>query len=483
MEASWAAAAIAALGARFGAAGLRASLTLPAALLSLAGGYVVATLLLRRDEPEAAGPGQPGRRAGRAWLSLALGCGWALGAVWAVRHPGDDPRWLAALPPALAGAWGGATGDLAGLLIAFALWWRGQRIALDPPEHDSTVKAFGIGALALAAALLAGGAGAPALLALVLLFLAAGLPALSLARLQAVRRDLQTGTAHGSPARLDAVWWRTLLPPVLGVIALACAGLLLGEPGARAAAARLAAMAGEALLALAYWPLVMTGYFAEWLLLALQRLLGPPPRDPQPPELADPAGIFARLREAQAAAPPALPAWLPWLALSCAAVLVAGAFVASSRAVRRERSEPAAAVRDRESVGSWRRLWVDLVASCAAALERLLRRGQRALGALPVATRGSAPAQLATGARDAYRRLLALGRRHALPRRRHETPAEYFATWRATLPGGPEAGGLTNAYTQARYGPPALPPAPAGRLQALLRRLEAALTAAAGKGR
>jgi hypothetical protein len=133
---------------------------------------------------------------------------------------------------------------------------------------------------------------------------------------------------------------------------------------------------------------------------------------------------------------------------------------------------------ERESIWSWRRLWADL----AAWLGAWRRLGQRGGPALAGAGGGRGQASDVAGAADArgaYRRLLALGRRHALPRQRHQTPDEYAGTWRQTLPGDAEATGLTGAYTRARYGPPSLAPTPAGWLRGLLRRLERALAAPA----
>jgi hypothetical protein len=95
---------------------------------------------------------------------------------------------------------------------------------------------------------------------------------------------------------------------------------------------------------------------------------------------------------------------------------------------------------------------------------------------MPGTATGAAASEAgARDAREAYRTLLALGRAHAVPRRAHETPAEYLAAWRTALPAPEEARELTGAYTRVRYGPPAPEAVSPARFQALLARIKEAL--------
>ncbi|HET7769085.1 MAG TPA: DUF4129 domain-containing protein [Chloroflexota bacterium] len=478
MQAAWASALAEVVSARFGGHGLL--LTLPVAAVTLFAGYAAGRRFLAREvaviDVESA-TDRSTRESRAAPLGvLLLGMAWSFGAVWLSRHGGQGAVWVEALPGAAYLVWGAPLADAFALALAFALWWHGQRVGQTAPEHDSTVRAFGIGSLVFAAALLwsAGVALPPAGLPLaVLLFLGAGLPALSLARLKEVRRDLLGNVARGEPASLDAAWWRTLAPPVAGIIATALvAALLFSDAAWRAALLAGMGVAGQGLVAVLYVPLLLMGHLAEWLIFVLRQLYRPAEQQPAPPPAPGGGELLRDLQLLINA--PELPESTRWAVWALVAALALAAYLLSSRVVRRAREAGSAGSVDRESLSSWRLLLSDLRAAWRALLNRLR---SAAIGSAVLPSAGvDPPSAEARDAREAYRALLALGRAHAVPRRAHQTPDEYLSTWRAALPAEAEAHELTGAYARARYGPPEPPPVPVSRLQALVLRIREALT-------
>lgn len=456
-------------------------MTLPAALATLVAGHVVGRSLLRREVPAEAG--EPSGAAWRAVpaAALVLGVVWSIGAVWAGRHAGQDSAWLEALPAAVSGVWSAPLADALALAAVFTLWWHGQRCGQSPPEHESTVRAFGVGALALAVALLwaAGLRPAPASLTpAILLFLAAGLPALSLARLKEVRRDLEANVARGEPARLDAAWWRTLAPPVGAVLGVAVlSAFVLSDAAWRGWILAALGVVGELALAVLYFPILAVGFAAEWLVFLLRRLRRPPSEQEAPPPT--PGGTAELLRQLQREyEPPAYLEGLRWVAAALAGALVLGAFLVSSRLARHIKEGDSGGALTRESLSSWRLLLADVRALWRGLLRRLRGRSRALIEALSSTDAGGAPSDIAVrDVREAYRGMLALGRAQAVPRRPYETPDEYLASWKATLPGEGEVSELTAAYNQSRYGPPLGNRATAARLRALLTGISAALAA------
>ena len=466
MQAAWMGALGEVASARFGGHGVL--LGLPTAIATLFAGYTAGRRLLRRDVPAAGAP----------IAMLALGLVWSVGAVWLGRHLGEDVTWLEALPGAARGAWGAPLADALALAATFALWWHGQRTGQTPPEHDSAVRAFGLGALVFGAALLWAAGVRPAPLALtpaILLFLGAGLPALSLARLKEVRRDLQSNVVRGEPARLDAAWWRTLVPPMAGVlIAAALAALVLSDDAWRGAILGALGAAGNLAMAALYVPVLLVGFVAEWLIYALRSLSQEPAAQQALPPV--PGGGAELLGELQSAPPSAnYLETFRWVALALGAALVLALFLLSSRTVRRAREGVGVGAPEREALSTWTLLLDDLRSLWRALLRRVRARAAALAGTLPLPGVDVPPASDAADAREAYRELLTLGRSNALPRRPHETPDEYLTSWAAALPAEAEAGELTAAYVRARYGPPAPAPPAASRLRALLGQIRAAL--------
>jgi len=486
MQAAWTAAVGEVASARFGSQGVL--LSLPVALATLVAGYLAGRRMLQHDAGGEAGDATaaPLGARGTPIAALAAGSAWSIGAVWLGRHFGQDLTWLEALPQAFMGVWGAPLADALGLVSVFLLWWHGQRTGQAQPVHDSTVRAFGIGALAFAGALVWSG-GLPAqpgaVVPCIVLFLGAGLPALSLARLREVRRDLEANVVRGEPARLDAGWWRTLAPPVVAILGLAAiAALLVADATARAAVLAAFGAAGEAMLAVLYWPVLVIGHLAEWLVYVLRSLLGPPSEQEAPP--AAPGGGAAELL-GQLQRPDQQPANLDGVrgvVVVGAVALVLYAFLATSRAVRRGRDSGAHEGLDRESLSARQLLLTDLGALWRALRRALGRRARAVAGALPA--RGGAGRQPAVqNARGAYRQLLGIGRAHAVHRRPEQTPDEYLTTWSAALPAAEEAAELTAAYRRARYGPEPLPGESPARLHGLLDRVRVLLEAASNTPR
>ena len=483
MHAAWIAGAATVAAVRLSTGGPIAPL--PVAVVTVGAGWAAGGRLLRRavesDDAE-----QPSRReAAIPALALGVGASWSVGAVWLARHAGEGADWIAALPNALTGTAARSAGDALSLLVVFALWWRGQRSGAVPPQHDSTVRGFGTGAIALAASLLIGAglrSDVGALGACIVLFLGAGLPALSLARLGEVRQDLMTGAVRGEPARLDAAWRRTLLPPVLVVLACGMlAAVLFGDATWRGAMAQGLGRAGGVLLAVLYWPVFAVGLLAEWLIVVLRRFMRPGQDvEREAPVANEGEDLLDRLRRTEI---PRLE-WLwvvEWAAAALVVAVVVYAFLASARVVRRVRRDAEGAVPRSEALGGWSLLLADLRGALRELLRRIRRRGALlAAGvAMPGVLRGTPRAPEIADARGAYRALLTLGRGQGVARRPAQTPDEYLVAWRAELPEEEAAAELTGAYRRARYGLRSQPETPPGQLRGLIARVRDAIAARA----
>lgn len=464
----------------------RGILSLPVALLTLLLGCFLGRHLLRRDlEPgtEAEVSVRSGNRA--PVVALALGTVWSVSAVWAMRHLGGAPDWILALPWALARPGSAPFADPAALLLVLVLWWIGLRTGARTPEHEATVRAFGTGAMALSAALLvsvAAGKSYPALPLSIVLFILAGLPALSMARLRDVRRDLLAGTARGEPSRLDGSWSRALLPPMAAILGAAlAAGWLVGDPAWQSRVRGLFSWTGEALFALLYWPILLVGLAAEWLIYLLRRLQQSGQQEIPPPPPSGAPELLAELQRTTYA-PPGWMDWIKWIVVGLAALLAVYAFLSTARAVQRGQEERLADGIERSSVWSWQQVGRDLRSLLRQLINRLRGQGAAAVAALPwlgSVARSRALAAEGEDPRAVYRRVLLLGRAHNLPRRASQTPHEYLASWQEALPGGDEAARITAAYSRARYGPARVLHEVPENLTGPLGRLERAVQSAA----
>ncbi len=457
-----------------------------AALLTAGAGYLCGWALLRRAEED---PAPHSLR--RAWLALLLGACWSVAAVTAVRHlpAGAGFSWVLDLPGAVASAGRGLHPDLLAVALTLFAWWRGQRSG--PGAADSgtgsfgaLVRAFGLGALLLSGALLVAGATGrtpPGIGLQALLFLGAGLPALSLARLREVRRDAESAGSD-APGGFEGTWLRALALPMGVVLVLALvAGVLLGDETVRQALRGGLAQIGSLVWAVLYWPLLGLGYVVEGLLFVLTRLvprLQDGPLGLRPSPLRD---LLPEPVEAPAGAPPWV-AVLRWLLPGLVVLAVLAGFLATSGGARaialpRRRQGP-----ERESLWSWSTFW-------HALRTWLSGLGRRLRVALPGAPSGPSrlPPAGASGAgpgvRAIYRRLLALGRDNGLPRSEAQTAREYFHSWRHALPGEEDAGALTAAYERVRYGRSEEIPPTADDLKGHLERLGQTLSRQPRPGR
>ena len=263
------------------------------------------------------------------------------------------------LPAAVAAAGRGLHPDLLATALTFLAWWRGQRSGARAPDFGALVRAFGTGALLLSGALLVAGATGrtpPGVGLQALLFLGAGLPALSLSRLREVRRDAESAGSE-APGGFEGTWLRSLALPMGVVIALALiAGALLGDEAVRQSLRGGLGQIGSLVWAVLYWPLLGVGYAIELLLFVLTRLI---PTLQEVP-LAPRANPLRDLLREPAGAPAGAPPWvaaLRWLLPGLVVLVVVAAFLATSsgaRAVaqRRPRRGP-----ERESLWSWATFW------------------------------------------------------------------------------------------------------------------------------
>jgi Domain of unknown function (DUF4129) len=446
----------------------------PVTLLTAGAGYLCGRALLLRTEDD---PAPYSLR--RAWLAFLLGALWTIAAVSAVRHlpAGDGLSWVLDLPAAAAAAGRGLHPDLLATALTFFAWWRGQRSGAGAPDSGAgsfgaLVRAFGTGALLLSGALLFAGATGrtpPGAGLQALLFLGAGLPALSLARLREVRRDAESAGSE-APGGFEGTWLRSLALPMGVVIALALmAGALLGDETVRQSLRWGLGLVGSLVWAVLYWPLLGVGYAIELLLFVLTRLIPTLQDGPLAPRANPLRDLLPEPDGAPTGAPPWVAA-LRWLLPGLVVLAVVAAFLVTSSGARavilpRTRRGP-----ERESLWSWSTFWRAL----RGWLSGLGRRLRVALPGAPAdqpRTPTGAAAGAASGVRALYRRLLALGRANGLPRAGAQTAQEYFHSWRQALPGEEDAGALTAAYERARYGHPDEPPPAADGLQGRLEHL------------
>lgn len=363
------------------------------------------------------------------------------------------------------------------LVVLLYAWARGTVLAREDMTFDTIYAAFRQGLIVLFVALVlavnSGGETAQRLVAdgwgRVVLFFLAGLCALSLARVEEERRR---GVAPGEAPPVRGEWVLTLLGVALAV---GLFGVLLSYFVSPAAAALALAPLGrlEDLLVWALTPLFLLLSLLIDPLIALLRPLfqhrrqintGPTGTTPSNTTL------YHFFTHAQTAAIGRALLLVVGLIVACAVLWYAFYY-------RQRGASEADGDEERESLWSW----ALFVAGLRAALRRLWARlfgrpGTPAPAANPLVEATSTPS-----IRAVYRRLLARMSALGLPRRRDETPHEYLARLRVTVPEGErDAALLTGLYTHARYGPEAPRPdevAAAGemwtRLEPALRRLEA----------
>jgi hypothetical protein len=310
------------------------------------------------------------------------------------------------------------------------------------------------------------------------IFLAGGLTALSLGRLIEAQRELEAGSSRGKLDVLGVSWLRSAGLPIAVVVVLGfAAALLIGSDYWRSILMGAIEAAGEALWAVLYWPLIGLGYVAEWLVYLLRAL---PKRAAEPEQPRNPPDVNRLIEELSRGGQGIPDTWntaLRWTAIALLAVGLLAAFLLTSRVAQRRPAHGDHAGEERESLWSWRAAWLAMRLWARRFLARWRARGVALAEAVsPGARAAREEAQGVGDARAAYRRMLALGREHGLPRQEAQTPREYHAAWREALPGGPEVEELTETYERARYGNPARPAPPAEPLRAALTRLRERLS-------
>ena len=434
---------------------------------TLAVAYLVGRRLLRREVL--------GGRA-RLWAAGALlaGTALALAGVWLSRHAGEGPGWLAGLGGDVGRMLHGPSPDLGALLGGIVLWWRGLRAGAEPPDYPAVVRSFGIGTLALSGATVLGGMGLGvpiAVQAAIVVFLCGGLVGLSAARLRDAAQEVEAGQVRGNATQIERAWMRTTLAPVGGVLLAAGAGaLVVGDAAWRNTVLATLSGVGDLIWRVFYWPLVLIGVLAEWLVRLLQRLPSPSPAEPVEVTPSDFGSLLVTVSRG-GGLPPEWTSVLRWLATAAMLAVFAAALYATSRVVWRGREPESDRVEaERESLWSWRDLWRSL----------LHRVGQmlRHPHATSIETEATLTADatlleppITRDARQAYRQMLAIGRAHGVAREPAETPGEYYDRWRTALPGEAEVGALTSAYETVRYAAPGVAPKQTGALAGLLARL------------
>ena len=140
MEAAWLAGAIAVWGRWIDPADPAPLLPLSIVAVTLVGGYLTGSSLLRVSPSEDEELAPPARHRGRTALSLTLACLWALPAVWLARHVGEGPGWIAGLPAALGRVIYGPTTDLAAVASVLLIWARGQQLSERAPDYAAVVR-------------------------------------------------------------------------------------------------------------------------------------------------------------------------------------------------------------------------------------------------------------------------------------------------------------------------------------------------------
>lgn len=379
-----------------------------------------------------------------------------------------------ALDPASPRGFGPAA--IPAIVVLLYAWSRGAVLARDDMTFDTIYAAFRQGLIVLFVALLlavnTGGETAQRLVAAgwgrVVIFFLAGLCALSLAR---VEEERQRGGAPGEAPPVRGEWVLTLLGVAIAVGLIGVLLAFLVSPAAAALALAPLARLDDLLV----WALTPLFFLASLLIDPLLALLRP---------------LFRHTRQANTGPRGTTPSntslyhlftYTQTAAIGRALLLVVGLIVACAVLwyafyYRQRGASDSDGDEERESLWSW----AVFVAGLRAALRRLwLRLFGRRVAGTPAA---NAVADASTPSiRAIYRRLLARMAALGLPRRRDETPHEYLARLRVTVPEGErDAALLTGLYAHARYGPEAPRPdevAVAGemwtRLEPALRHLEA----------
>ena len=402
-------------------------------------------------------------------LRLELGGGHGLG----------DPGWGAYAQDNLSPLLGGAA-------FGAYLIWRGFSVGRDSSmAFDDLYQRFavGLGALVVLLVLWAATQGSthfPSLGASTGLYVAAyfltGTLSLALANLVSARQQV-TGAAEGA-GRLDgrsvALILGTVVVMVLVALGVASAfSFDLADTLVRP----LKHAADGLLIAFMYGVVLPVGAVAVGIIYALRFLghlvgISRAPQEFQPPDVSELLGSSEQ-ESSGGIAPEAVLA-IKWVVV---AVVVLVVLYLLFRALFRRPRQEEGVEEESESLWSWDAFSGDLASLLSGLLGRLRRPAGRGPPVPPVAVvLAGDPGRMFT-VREMYQGLLWQGWKAGIPRRRPETPSEYCDRLeRRAGVQGPDAGAITEAYMDERYGHTSVDPNELARLNGLWRRLWQALS-------
>ncbi len=335
------------------------------------------------------------------------------------------------------------------IIVGVLIWWNGLRLSGQQMNRALVAAHFTTGLIVFVfVLLLAAMRGVADLSGPIFVFFAAGLMAISMARMEAM--------TSGQHSPLDR-YWATML--ALVILLVMGAGLVVMDAFTAAGAGGEAVMA--ALTAISTFVgtviiLLLTpfGYLAYWLILLLERLVGRNAQPIVPPEFAP----FSEqpTRDLQT---PELPFILEQIlrALPMIILLIIAVWLLDKALNRRHTPLDDGTDEVRESAGSLRDFWNDLFGYLRRLFGLAQGGARRGLDAVASALRAD-DADPSLTVRQIYARLLHLAASHGGARRPEQTAYEYLPDLLTALPTAvDDATATTETYVRARYSP--TPPA------------------------
>ena len=387
------------------------------------------------------------RRAGA--VLAALGVLVAAGVVaWQygdVRGGVPGPLWRTA-----ASALTGSRPAAPAWLLAVLVWRRGLvvgRTTLDYYDVDAVFN-LGLAALGIFAVLMACGSSVAALAAVataafpyLLVFFAAGLLALPLARLESVQRLTRASARH---TRVSGGWYGVLAGAVIVLLGIATLAGVALRLDVKALWDAMGSAANVLLLVILYVIAIPLGVIVAGVLWIFQRLVHPGIHPSLSPLLA-PAWIQQAAAHQTTGLPPEAATAFRW-GVAVLLLILGSLWLARSVFRFGQTGRRRSADESRESVWSW--------ADVRASWRAWFRRRRRGWRVSPLADYGTGPA----GAiRRCYAEFLTLAAARGSSRHTSETPAEFAGVVRAAHPSVADAvDTLTATYSRARYGLAAL---------------------------
>jgi hypothetical protein len=331
------------------------------------------------------------------------------------------------------------------IIVGVLIWWSGLRLCGQQMNRALVASHFTTGlilfvfVLLLAAMRGVGDSSGP-----IFAFFAAGLMAISMARLEAM--------TAGRPSPLDRYWVTVLALVILLLLGAALVVMdVLTAAGAggdavTAALAAISTLVGNIIVLL----LTPFGYLAYWLILLLERLVGRNTQPIVPPEFALPGDQPGR--ELQTTALPFILEQIMRAAPMIILVIFA-VWLLSSALNRRRGYVDESAEEYRESAGSLRDFWSDLGGFLRRLFGRVGGGARRGLDAVAGVLRADQSGPALT-VRQIYARLLHLAASRGAARRAEQTPFEFLPDLQTALPNaGGDATAITETYVLARYSP------------------------------